>query len=100
MRADSVPRYASKTSRSSSAVRIRDRARARQLGFDLPGQLGQIGDQVDRGIAVDVVRLCEPLELVALPVQLREQLLRAGERVRPQWSCGRLLARDPARGCR
>jgi len=44
---------------------------ARQLGFDLPGEVGQIGDEIDRGVPVDVVCLGKPLELGTLLVELR-----------------------------
>ena len=49
--------------------------------LDLPRELGELGDEIDRGVAVDVVGRSEPLELLAPLVQPAEQLLGAGERV-------------------
>ena len=51
-------------SRSSSAGRIGQSPRARQLGFDLSRQLSELGDEVDGSVTVDVVRGREALELV------------------------------------
>ena len=52
---DERARYASKASRSSSAGRIGQAACARELGLDLARKLGELADQVDRRIPVDVV---------------------------------------------
>src|SRR5207344_253906 len=77
----SEPRYASTVSRSSSAGRIGQGARSRQLTFDLARQLGELGDEVDGGVAVDVVGRSQPLELLAALVQRPEELLRARQRL-------------------
>src|SRR5688572_14170855 len=75
----SAPRYSSTVSRSSSAGRIGEASRSRQLGLDLARELRELTDQVDRRVAVHVFGRSQSLELLALRVERPEELLRACE---------------------
>ncbi len=93
-RTTSAPRYVSTPSRSSSAGRIGQVPCARQLTLDLPSELGELGNQLDGGIPVDVLGRGEPFELVAALVERPEQLLGASQRLVDRQSRCLLLTGD------